>query len=52
MFGGVNENFVTAAIEGVLMMAGDSVDLNALQGVATKSGVNILPTERDVRKAP
>jgi hypothetical protein len=27
MFGGVNENFDTATIEGALVMAGDSVDL-------------------------
>jgi hypothetical protein len=27
MFNGVNENFATAAIEGALAMAGDSVDL-------------------------
>jgi hypothetical protein len=30
MFGGINENFVTAAVEGALVMVGDSVDLDAL----------------------
>jgi hypothetical protein len=30
MFGGVNENFATAAIEGALTMAGDSVDLDVV----------------------
>jgi hypothetical protein len=30
MFGGVNENFVTAVVEGALVMVGDSVDLDAL----------------------
>jgi hypothetical protein len=51
MFGGVNENFVTATIEGTLMMVGDSVDLDALQSAAAKSGANVLPTERDVLRA-
>jgi hypothetical protein len=30
MFNGVNENFATAAIEGALVMAGDTVDLDAI----------------------
>jgi hypothetical protein len=30
MFGGVYENFVTVVVEGALIMAGDSVDLDAL----------------------
>jgi hypothetical protein len=51
MFGGVKENFVTAAVEGALILAGDSVDLNALQSAATKSGADVLPTECDVRRA-
>jgi hypothetical protein len=50
MFGGVNENFVTAAVEVALVMAGDSVCLNALQSVATEIGVDILPAEHDVRR--
>jgi hypothetical protein len=51
MFGGVNENFVTTVVEGALMMAGDSVDLDALQSATTESGANVLPAERDVRRA-
>jgi hypothetical protein len=51
MFGGVNENFATAAIEGALAMARDSVGLSALQVVAAESGVGILPTECSVRRA-
>jgi hypothetical protein len=51
MFGGVNENFVTAAVEGALMMARDSVDLDALQSTATESGADVLPIEHDVRRA-
>jgi hypothetical protein len=31
VFAGVNENFVSVAIEGALWMAGDSVDMDALQ---------------------
>jgi hypothetical protein len=30
MFAGVNENFISTAVEGALVMAGESVDLNAL----------------------
>jgi hypothetical protein len=30
MFGGVNENFATTAIEGALVMVGDSVDPNVV----------------------
>jgi hypothetical protein len=30
MFGGVNENFATATVEGALAIAGDSVDLDAV----------------------
>jgi hypothetical protein len=36
MFSSMNENFATAAIEGVLVMARSSVDLNALCGVAAQ----------------
>jgi hypothetical protein len=50
MFAGVNKNFVSAVVKGALMMAGDSVDLNALQSVAADSGADILPAERDVRR--
>jgi hypothetical protein len=51
MFGGVNENFVTAAIEDALVMAGSSVDLDALQDAVAASRVDILLAERDVRRA-
>jgi hypothetical protein len=51
MFGGINGNFVTATVEGALMMVGDSVDLDALESVVTKSGADILPAECDVRRA-
>jgi hypothetical protein len=50
MFHGVNENFAIAAIEGVLAMARDSVDLGALQVVAAESGAGILLAEHDVRR--
>jgi hypothetical protein len=51
MFSRVNENFATSAIEGTLAMAGDSVDLDVVRGVATKSGADILPGEHDVQRA-
>jgi hypothetical protein len=51
MFGGVNENFVTATVEGALVMAGDSVELDALQSAAAESGVVVLPAERNVQWA-
>jgi hypothetical protein len=49
MFGGVNENFVTAAVEGAIVVAGLSVDLVALQDATATSGVDILPAEHNVR---
>jgi hypothetical protein len=51
VFDGVNESFISAAIEGTLVMAGDSMDLAALQTVAVDRGVDILPEEQDVRRA-
>jgi hypothetical protein len=51
VFAGVNENFISSTVEGALMMAGDSVDLNAIQDVAVASGANILPTAREVQRA-
>jgi hypothetical protein len=51
MFGGINGNFVTATVEGVLMMVLDSVDLDALESVVAESGADILPAECDVRRA-
>jgi hypothetical protein len=50
VFAGVNENFVSAVIEGMLMMARDSVDLAALQASAADSGADVLLGERDVQK--
>jgi hypothetical protein len=38
MFAGVNENFVSATVEGALVMVGDFVDLDALQNVAADGG--------------
>jgi hypothetical protein len=51
MFAGVNENFVSTAIEGTLVMAGDSVDFDGLQTTAAESEADILPANRDVRGA-
>jgi hypothetical protein len=48
VFAGVNENFVSATIEGTIIMAGDSVDLATLQAVANNSRADILPMKRDV----
>jgi hypothetical protein len=45
MFAGVNGNFISTAVEGALIMAGKSVDLNALQDAAAMSGDDILPVE-------
>jgi hypothetical protein len=36
MFSSVNENFATAAIEGALVMAKDSIDLDTIQGPVQK----------------
>jgi hypothetical protein len=43
MFRSVNENFATAAIEGALAMAGDSIDLDVIRGTAAKGGADVLP---------
>jgi hypothetical protein len=51
MFCGVNEIFATAAIEGALVLAGDSVDLEAVWVVASEGGADILPAGSSVRKA-
>jgi hypothetical protein len=50
MFGSINENFVTATVEGALVMVGDSIDLDALQSAADESGADILPAEHNVRR--
>jgi hypothetical protein len=42
MFAGVNKNFISVAVEGALMMTEESIDLDTLQDVATKSGADIL----------
>jgi hypothetical protein len=50
MFSGVNENFATAAIEGALVMAGDSIDLDVLRGVASVGDADVLPTGSNMRR--
>jgi hypothetical protein len=53
VFAGVNDNFISLAIEGLLMMAGDFIDLVALQASATNSGVDVLPGGGEMsRKSP
>jgi hypothetical protein len=42
MFADVNENFVSNAVEGALVMAEDSVDLDAFQDVAAESRPDIF----------
>jgi hypothetical protein len=51
MFCGVNENFATAAIEGALVLAGDSVDLEAVRVGASEGGTVVLPAGSSVQKA-
>jgi hypothetical protein len=51
MFAGVNENFISAMVEGTLVMAGSSVYLGALWTVAVDNRANILPMEKDARRA-
>jgi hypothetical protein len=48
VFAGVKENFISAAVEGALVMVGESIDLDALQEAVAVSGADILATERDV----
>jgi hypothetical protein len=43
MFTSVNENFVSATVEGALVMAGEFVDPDALQDAAAVSEADILP---------
>jgi hypothetical protein len=45
MFASVNKNFISAAVEGALVIDGESVKLNALQDAAGVSGADILPVE-------
>jgi hypothetical protein len=51
VFAGVKENFISAAVEGALVMVGESIDLDALQEAVAVSGADILATERDVWSA-
>jgi hypothetical protein len=48
MFAGVNEIFISVTVEGTLVMVGQSIDLGALQDVASVSKADILPMEWDV----
>jgi hypothetical protein len=50
MFSGVNKNFATAAIEGALAMASDSIDLDVVRGVVAEGGVDVLLAGSDVRR--
>jgi hypothetical protein len=50
VFVGINENFVLAVIKGVLVMAGDFVDLTVLQVSIAHSGADVLSGGRDVWK--
>jgi hypothetical protein len=50
MFGGINENFATTAVKGALAMAGDPVDLEAMQDATVSSSADILPAGQDVRR--
>jgi hypothetical protein len=51
MLCGMNENFATAAIEGVLALAGDLVDFDAVRVAASEGGADVLPVGSGVRKA-
>jgi hypothetical protein len=50
MFAGVNENFISIVVEGALVMVEESVDLDALQDVATERGTDICPAGRVVQR--
>jgi hypothetical protein len=47
-FIGVNGNFISATVEGTLVMAGDSIDLSIVQTSACTSGADILLVGQDV----
>jgi hypothetical protein len=49
VFSGLNENIATSAIEGALTLAGDSIDLEAMQTAASEAGAGILPTASGVQ---
>jgi hypothetical protein len=50
MFCGMNENFATAAIEGALVLAGDSVDLEAVWVAASEGIADVMPAGSGVQK--
>jgi hypothetical protein len=50
VFSSVNENFATAAIEGALTMAGDSIDLDVVRDIAVEGGADVFPTGSNVRR--
>jgi hypothetical protein len=43
VFSGVNENLVTAAIDGALALVGDSIDLEVVQTGTSETSTDILP---------
>jgi hypothetical protein len=45
------KNSIFAAVEGTLVMAGESVNLGALQTMAADMKVDILLAEQDVRRS-
>jgi hypothetical protein len=51
VFSGVNENFATAAIEGALVLAGDSIDLKVVRTAASEASTDILPAASGLQKA-
>jgi hypothetical protein len=46
VFASVNENFISVAVDGVLVMANDSINLPMLQASAIDSGLDVRPGER------
>jgi hypothetical protein len=50
MLSGVNENFPTAAIEGALAMAGDSIDHDIVWGATAEGGADVLLVGSNVRR--
>jgi hypothetical protein len=51
VFAGMNKNFVSAMVRGHSRDGRGSIDLAALHASTADSGANILPVERDVRRA-
>jgi hypothetical protein len=50
VFDDINKIFISATVEGTLVMAGGTVNLATLQASTIDSGANILPVERDVQR--